>query len=490
MFTDIVDLFFSNAKKYAKKTSIIELNYSLTYAQFLEKVQQIAYKIILHAQHNHPRVLILLDKGSDAYASMFATLLVGGFYCPVNISIPEFRLKSIIEKFDPEIILYKKTSLITNLKNFSNIKFLDLSKLTNDKFIEKKKPHKLAYVIFTSGTTGEPKGVMIKRISLLNYVTWAKKFMNISAKDRWSQQPSIGFDLSVLDIYASLCFGSTLFPLIDEKDMLFPTRFINKNKLTIWNSVPSVIDVMSTDYNWKKGALDTLRLFTFCGEPLYQTHLEKIFKIHPRVKIQNTYGPTEATVSCTAIKLTKKNYLKKIDKSVSLGLPIQNMNLIINNKIQRGSLGEIFLSGIQLSEGYWKNYNLTKKFFKRIIINKRKIRIYKTGDLGQVKKGLLYFIGRADNQLKIRGYRIELESIDFIISKINESSVCTIFNNKQLHCFLEKGKYTNPNDLKKQLNLYLTDYEIPKYYYFKFKLPRNQNNKIDRKKLSNYIKVI
>ena len=488
---DISSLFFLNAAKFAKKTSIVELGNSLSYEQFSFKVRQIAYKIFVHARSNHPRVLILIDKGSDAYASMFATLAVGGFYCPVNISIPEIRLQSIIEKFDPEIILYKKISLIINLKIRKNIKFLDISNLTTDQFEKKTKQHKLAYVIFTSGTTGEPKGVMIKRISLFNYVMWAKKFMKISHTDRWSQHPNVGFDLSVLDIYCSLCSGSTLYPLINEKDFLFPARFINKNKLTVWNSVPSVIDIMSNDCKWKKSFIDTLRLFTFCGEPLYQTHLEKIFRIHPNVKIQNTYGPTEATVSCTAIKLTKKNYLRKIDKSVSLGLPIKNMNLIINEKKQGGvAVGEILLSGIQLSPGYWRNNNLTKKFFKKKIINKKKIRIYKTGDLGKVKKGLLYFTGRADNQLKIKGYRVELENIDATIGKINMSSACTVYNKKQLHCFLENGKYTNSNYIKKKLSIYLADYEIPKYFYFKKRLPRNHNNKIDRKALFNCLETI
>ena len=133
--------------------------------------------------------------------------------------------------------------------------------------------------------------------------------MKITTKDRWSQYPNIGFDLSVLDIYGCLCFGATLYPITDEKDLLFPSRFIKKNKLTIWNSVPSTIDVMSTDEFWKKGILSSLRLLTFCGEPLLQSHLDKaFFFIHPKAKVQNTYGPTEATVSCTATILTKKNF--------------------------------------------------------------------------------------------------------------------------------------------------------------------------------------
>jgi D-alanine--poly(phosphoribitol) ligase subunit 1 len=481
MKLSVLDLFLLNSKINKNNNSIVDLNYSLSYTELLFRVKQIAFNINSRTKSHHPKVLILLDKGSDAYASMFATLMVGGFYCPVNTSIPKAKLNSIITQFNPDIVLYKKNSLIIKKIIKINKKFLDISKLPNDTFNKIKKPHKLAYIIFTSGTTGEPKGVMISRDNLLNYVMWAKKFMKITPKDRWSQYPNIGFDLSVLDIYGCLCFGATLYPITEEKDILFPSRFIKKNKLTIWNSVPSTINVMSSDSYWKKGIMNSLRILTFCGEPLTQSHLEKIFSIHPKAKVQNTYGPTEATVSCTATILTKKNYLSKINKSTSLGLPIKNMSVFIDNPIK--NTGEILLSGDQLSPGYWQNPKLTKKFFKTKIINKKKIRLYKTGDIGKKYKGHIYYVGRIDNQLKIKGYRIELESIDFMIGKINKSAVCTIFKDNQLHCFLENGLYNNPNILKKKLSMYLANYEIPKYYYFNYKLPKNINNKIERKLL-------
>ena len=160
-----------------------------------------------------------------------------------------------------------------------------------------------AYVIFTSGSTGAPKGVEISRAALNHYVRWIELSMAPSTDDRWSQHPSIGFDLSVLDVFGALCFGATLVPLTRSADRLLPATAIQRNELTIWNSVPSIIDLMAQADQLDKEHLSSLRLLSYCGEPLYSHQLEDIFAAVPNVNIHQTYGPSEATVSMTLLQL-------------------------------------------------------------------------------------------------------------------------------------------------------------------------------------------
>ena len=466
---NLFNLLRKNVKINPSKV-IIKLEKDISYSEFWNLISTLANYLY---KNKYKKVGILENDKKDytSYVAMFATLMSGGTYVPINALTPNKRIKFILDKSKANILISQKKITGYKLKNFNEKNLLKLKKVNSFKL---KKSNNDAYIIFTSGSTGEPKGVRISRKSLDHYISWiTKKFFN-DKKIRCSQHPGIGFDLSVADIYGTICSGGTLFPIKSVYDKLFLNRFIKVNKLTHWISVPSAIDLICNNKFFKKKDLSNLKKMFFCGEILKKIHLDKIFRRNRDIKVINSYGPTEATVSCTAIKLNNSNYNKYSKPTVSIGRAIKNINIGLTNKTTK-NMGELFISGPQISSGYLNNHVLNKKKFTTIG-NKN---VFLTGDICKIYKGKYYFLNRSDRQVKINGNRIELEEIDSLIEKFTKStSYTSIINNKIITFY--SGK-TNLLKLQKKLSQYLPKYMLPKVIIDIKKWPRNKNLKIDEK---------
>jgi len=485
---DVLDRFLDTAKRLPNHISISDGDVQVTYGQLAERVGRMACDI---GVNEHPKVLIYLSQCCDSYGAMFATLMAGGYYAPVNIEAPLARQRLVIDQFCPDVVVTSSRALekggLTD-QSFGSAHVVDVDDLGHGTMAEPRPPHELAYVMFTSGSTGVPKGVMVGRQGLGHYIDWAIEAMAVTPQDKWSQFPPISFDLSVLDIYGALCAGATLYPFVQQIDRMMPALGIQKFGLTIWNSVPSVVGMMAQAKQLTAANLKTLRLATFCGEPLFSQHVEGLFGANPDLQVHNTYGPTEATVSFTLIPLTQGSFRNHCTATVALGAPITGMDLHLVGGADENE-GEIVITGPQVAKGYWGKPDLSKKVFRSLTVSGQDHIAYYTGDWAVRKNGDLYFMSRIDSQVKIHGFRVELEDVNAAVRNIVACDVSSVVVENDLHCFIENVESTSfdPISVVDSLRKHLENYAIPKFFHQVDSLPRNVNDKIDLKALEDRV---
>jgi D-alanine--poly(phosphoribitol) ligase subunit 1 len=485
---DVVDRFLRCATENPKAGCIDAGEIKLCYAEFEIRVRRFAARF---SGRSDPSVLIALPQIPDAYAAMFGAGLAGGYYTPVNTAAPLAKLNRIAELLQPDFIVAGGEFGNQLLNAAPGAALVDPDTLDErSPFQGRGTRHKLAYVIFTSGSTGMPKGVMISRSALNSHIAWLGKAWDVKSGDRISQYPNIAFDLSVADIYGSICFGATLFPFHEAGDRLMPALAIQRERITIWNSVPSAIGLMMQSNSLTASTLASVRFFNFCGEPLLREHLDAIFSTRPDAIVQNTYGPTEATVSMTSIVLRSDNYRAACGASVALGQPIPGMNLSLVGG-RDANEGQIIISGPQLADGYWRDEEKTSQSFKIFDSGGHPARGYFTGDWGELRDGNLYFKERIDFQVKVKGFRIELDEIAAAIRDCGWPVSCVFKWKQGLGAVVEgqKGKDFDQKVLHAALAEKIEQHAIPHLILEIDSMPRNENDKLDRRAVAAWFAI-
>ena len=386
--------------------------------------------------------------------------------------------------FDEKIPLEKKKIIIKKLKiktiladnSFKNI-FKGVKVLKEKTFLKtntrpfKIKAYKnnIVYYVFTSGSTGEPKGVQISNKNLLNFIFNYKKKFKFKKNDKFILLPYLSFDLSVFPLWNSLFSGSTLcYP--NGSDILYPLNYIKKNKISIYCSVPSQVDIIKNFFEGYKFHESSVRLSVFCGEPLRYYQVKHWKKFFSNSKIYNTYGPSETTCFNTYF-LVKKINQKTLSEIVSIGRALPNNKIFLKRN-------EIVISGEQVSSGYVDSRLDKNKFFKfKNIMN------YKTGDFAKKIGNNFFFLGRKDQQVKISGYRVELGDIEQNISKILDNRNVIVFTKKKQIYSIIEGISKISQKQRQLIEKNLAKHMIPKKNFFVSKFPLNKNMKIDKKKI-------
>lgn len=422
-----------------------------------------------------------MPQSPDAYAAMLGVGLGGGYYAPVNLAAPPEKLELIARLFEPDLIVGSRDVTDAIRKGVPQADVAEIHELYDlPPLVGRGRRHELAYLIFTSGSTGTPKGVMIPRSALDHYVASIAKTLGITPQDRVSQHPNIAFDLSVMDIYGALCFGATLCPIAGKGDRLMPARAIAREKVSVWISVPSVIGLMMRAGHMTTENLCSVRLFAFCGEPVLKEQLDSIFLARPDAIVVNTYGPTEATVSMTSLRLTKSNYRGACSESVAIGKPIAGMELHLVDG-PTADEGEIVISGPQLAKGYWQNPEQTAKSFRAVEFDGKLRRAYFTGDWAKRLGDHVFCRGRLDIQVKIHGHRLELDEVAAAIRACGWPDVCVLLWRNMLTAVIEvcQSEEFNEQELRRTLAGKLEHHAIPVVLRSIPRLPRNENDKID-----------
>lgn len=480
----IQDYFSDSAKKFPDKIAVDANNEKITFAELEHSSNQLARALKHAGVKRGDRVVFCLGKSINAIKSVLAILKADAIYVPFNVQAPEARLSQVVNDAKPKLLICDGKTLPL-VKNFDGVFNLDqeqasLPEQSSAALDYQNESSDLAYILYTSGSTGVPKGVMITHANIINATDWAVEEFQITDQDRMSQHPPLHFDLSTFDLYCAFKSGASLF-LVPEELSLFPARlvkFIEEKKLTVWDSVPSVMVHMAIAGAVKPGRFPSLKKIFFNGEGFPTKYLAEWMKTYPDKEFINMYGPTETTVQCAFYRIPAPP--TDLTKLVPIGKATGGMEIFAVQD-------ELYVGGKGVGFGYWNSPQKTAESF---IEFPGKGRVYKTGDLVRRREdGNYEFIGRKDNQVKVRGNRIELGDIDSAISlapNVKEGVAYVISDKDTGGNELRARIYgdTTAEEVKSVLAGRLPHYMIPdEIDIINEPLPRNSTGKIDRIKI-------
>jgi amino acid adenylation domain-containing protein len=349
-----------------------------------------------------------------------------------------------------------------------------------------------AHILFTSGSTGQPKGVVITHSNVTSFVDWAVRHFDIQPGDRISGHPPLHFDLSTFDIYGTIAAGARIYLLPQELSLL-PHRlasFIRESELTQWFSVPSILHHMAQAGALLENDFPALKRLLWCGEKFPTPALISWMQRLPHVTFTNLYGPTEATIASSYYRVPQCP--REETAEIPIGTACDGEKLLVLdadlNPCPQEVIGDLYIGGAGLSPGYWKDEKKTAEAF----IPSQFGRVYRTGDLARVgRDGLVYLLGRSDTQIKSRGYRIELGEIEaamHALPGIQDAAVVAIdtdgFEGLAICCaYVSADQSASPLTLRKRLARSLPQYMIPTQWMLLEKMPLNANGKTARPRL-------
>jgi amino acid adenylation domain-containing protein len=349
----------------------------------------------------------------------------------------------------------------------------------------------LALILFTSGSTGAPKGVMLAHDSVAHFLRWACAHFGITSADRLSQHAPLRFDISTFDIYGALWSGAELH-LVPAELNLLPhklAQLMREARLTQWFSVPAAINLMARFDVVAQGDFPSLRRVLFAGEVLPTPTLRYWMRRLPHVRFTNLYGPTETTISSSWYDVPCCPEDERAPLPIGTAIPGEALLVLDEQRrpVPPGETGELYIAGAGLSPGYWRDPARTAQAFVTRPGRPHE-RLYRTGDLARLgRDGLVYFLGRADTQIKCRGYRIELGEIEAALHTLpglRESAVVAIasegFEGALICCAYAPAPGTTPRALRAGLAALLPAYMLPARWLRCAALPRNESGKVDR----------
>jgi len=479
----ILQLFEEQVEKSPNNIAVIFENQKLTYKELNEKSNNIANYLIKEGTKPNDIIAILLPRSLDLIISIWGVLKAGAGYILIDHNLPNERINYMIKNADAKTVL--------TYKDFKNIKYNTL--FVNNLELENTKNSNLKLsnennlaVIYTSGSTGEPKGVLLKQLSLINLIHSFIKEMKIDKFNNFLSIATVSFDMFTVETFCSILLGKTLILSNDEeqKDPYKLGLLAEKYPIDFLITTPSRMDLFLSQEK-SKNMIANLKAFQLGGEVFSSALYEKLFKV-TSATIHNGYGPTEITACCSNKKVVNAD-------DITIGKPLNNTNILIldkeNNLCPIGVPGELCVLGDGVSKGYINNEEATNKAF--IKTKYSDLVAYKTGDIAKFNKnGELIYLGRNDNQIKIRGLRIELSEIENKLSNIEKIEKCAVVYKKEpknphIVAFFTASKKLDISDVRKELSKVLPTYMIPKYMVQIDKMPITPNGKINNKELSN-----
>ena len=505
MEKSIIDIIEKKSKELPEKEIFVDNKRRVTYKEFADNSKRIGTYINQNIKETNMPILIFIDKTVNCLEAMMGTLYSGNFYTIIDVKSPKNRIESIIDNLGAEIIitdnknLKKLDSLELNIKNYFIYEEMIQTEIDNTslkKINDNRIDLDTMYILYTSGSTGVPKGVVLNHRAVLSYIKWVEETFNINENTIWGSQTPFYFSMSITDVFTTMLTGATMY-IIPKVNFSFPInliKYLNENKINTIYWVPSALCIVANLGALKDVELPYLKNVLFAGEVMPTKQLNMWVKALPEAKFANLFGPTETTDICSYYILDKE--LKDTD-SIPIGKHCNNCGLIIVNENgqeikykenEESEAGELLARGSFLASGYYKNEIKTKQaFIQNPTNNCFPETVYKTGDIVKYDKtGNLIYLSRKDYQIKHMGYRIELGEIERNIYGVEGVTLCcAIYDDVNQRIVLYYQGTIDENELAIECEKILLPYMRPNRFVKLEVMPYNANGKIDRKLLQN-----
>lgn len=520
---NVVALFEQQVVKSKAAMALVHNAQSTSYTELNKKANQLAHHIIskLNTSNTNPKdtpiIAISIDRGTHLIVSLLACLKAGCAYLPLPNSYPRERKHHILRESSAAVWIMNENNseneIVVNDETLS-LSSTAIIALMNDKFKIEQQPvtnlktkiaaNSLSYLIYTSGSSGKPKGVSVEHQQLTSRLLFLADYFRLNKQHKMLQNTDFSFDVSIAEIFWPLISGASLV-LTDQQQSKCPNYLldlIQNERVTVACMVPSLIRVLVTSN--VRNQLASLKYLLSAGEALHSSVRDLFYQSNcsTDAELYNFYGPTEATIYTSFEKVSRE-----INSLVTIGRPLADTELFVldesHNLLPIGVVGELYIGGCGLARGYYNNDSLTARVFPSVEVSSNKtLRLYATGDLVKLNEdGRFEYIARKDKQIKIRGFRIELAEIESIISLCDDIQDCAVIysgnngDSGQLIAYLKShdsvvNKEQLFDQVKSQISQYLPSYMFPSIYSLISELPYLPSGKLNQTLLEKQYSVM
>ena len=484
-----------SAARYPERAAVVDpAGSTFTYAELNRQADALATVLNAAGVSRGDRVAVVLPKSIAAVVSLFGVMKAGAAYVPIDYSAPAQRSRKILVDCQVKAVIGDRRSASVDAPSPGTIILVDPP---FTKVVEPcdAAPHfsrgweDFAYVLYTSGSTGDPKGVPITHANVLSFIDWSSSVFAPPEEDRISNHAPFHFDYSVLDVYLTIKHGATLYLITDElcRNPRELARYISASRLTVWGSTPSALMMLLQFGNLAAYDSSSLRLVTFGGEVFPPRQLHQLQRVWRSAEFYNMYGPTEITVACTFAKIPEVTSADR-DTPYPIGFPCSHCRALVldehHREVPPGDEGLLYVSGPSVFGGYWNRPDdAAALFFER-----DGVRWYNTGDVVRwnAHEGFTY-VGRRDRMVKRRGFRIELGEIESALythPRILEAAVIAVSDGDagvRIGAFVccENRDGLSAVELKTYCGKRLPGYMVPDQFVVQQRLPRTSSDKVD-----------
>jgi amino acid adenylation domain-containing protein len=508
------------AATHGDRPAVVDGDRTITYAELEERSGRVAALLTELGVEPGGRVGLYLDKSMEALVGLHAILRAGAAYVPLDPAAPTSRLGYIAQNCELRVLLTGQEkadrwgalmsagapveALVVLNGPAPSSAASDGPRVLGSEAIEAATPtpqaggsvidEDLAYILYTSGSTGVPKGVMLSHRNALSFVRWAAELISVRPEDRLSSHAPLHFDLSVFEIFAAAAAGAAVCVVRGETALLPAemARFIGEHGITVWYSVPSALTLLVTRGGLRGGEFPDLRAVIFAGEVFPTKHLRRLMEVLPHPRYYNWYGPTETNV-CTWYPVAPLP--EDQNEPIPIGRPVDNLEVVAvtddGRRAGSGEEGELYVRGAAVMQGYWGLPDQTARALVPDPLERpHGGPMYRTGDLVRVgEDGDFRFLGRRDAQIKSRGYRIELGEIEAALyahSRVAECAVTAVPDDvvtNRILAYVVLRDDVDAAELARFCAERLPRYMVPERFEFRESLPKTSTGKIDRRAL-------